>query len=265
MIELLLQKLSQIRSREEKFNVAREYLQILVLKILSDAQAFQGMAFIGGTALRILFQIRRYSKDLDFSVTSKSKYKFDQITAAIARELELQNLAVDLKTKAGVVDNCMIHFTSVLQEAGIAVARDQKLSVKLEIDTSPPAGATFADTVVNADFIFPVRHYDVSSLMAGKLHAVIYRRFNKGRDFYDLLWYLSRKTQPNLKLLSNAIFQSEKERIELKEGRWIELLKKKLSAVDYRKVRRDLAPFIHDSNEVNLITAARFEQLLLKY
>ncbi len=267
MIELLLQKISNLKTREEKYNVAREYLQILVLKILSDAQAFQGMAFVGGTALRIIYQLRRYSADLDFSTTSSSskKYNFTQITKAIQHELTLQNIAVELKKKTGIVDSCMIHFTSVLQEAGIAVAPDRKLSVKLEVDTNPPKGAVIIESVINADFIFPIRHYDIPSLMAGKLHAVMFRRFNKGRDFYDLLWYLSRKTQPNLKMLSNAIFQTNKEKTSLEDGGWIKLLLEKLSNVDYRKVRRDLEPFIQYTKEVELINEARFKELLLNY
>jgi len=270
MIELLLQKLSKLSSREEKFNVAREYLQILVLKILADAQVFQGMAFIGGTALRILYQIRRYSEDLDFSVIAKSKYDFDSITAVIKRELALQNIAVELKLQRGenkhsAVDNCMIHFTTILQEAGIAVARDQKLSVKLEVDTNPPEGAVLTDTIVNADFIFPVRHYDISSLMAGKLHAIMFRRFSKGRDFYDLLWYLSRKTEPNLTLLSNAIFQTAHKRIPLENGAWIKVLGEKLERTDFSNIRRDLLPFIQDPNEVELINATHFKDLLLGY
>lgn len=264
MIDILLQQLSPLKTREEKFNVAREYLQIAVLKILSDAQAFQGMAFVGGTALRILYQVRRYSEDLDFSVTSKSKYNFEACTSAIERGFKLQNIAVELKTKRGVVDNCMIHFTSILQEIGIAVARDQKLSVKLEVDTSPPKGAEVTDTIVNSNFIFPVRHYDIPSLMSGKLHAVMFRRFTKGRDFYDLLWYLSRKTEPNLKLLSNAIFQTENKRIALEDGNWIALLRDKVAKVDFRKVRRDLEPFIQDANEAKLIDREYFEDLLLK-
>ena len=265
MIELLLQKLSKLKSREEKINVTREYLQILVLKILADAQMFQGMAFLGETALRILYQVRRYSEDLDFSVTSKTKYEFEACTAAIERALELQNIAVELRPKRGVVDNCMIHFTSILQEAGIAVARDQKLSVKLEVDTNPPKGAVVTDTIVNADFIFPVRHYDIPSLMAGKLHAVMFRRFNKGRDFYDLLWYLSRKTEPNLKLLSNAIYQTENVKIPVEDGRWIKLLGEKLEKIDLSKMRRDLEPFIQDASEVELVEPKHFKALLSNY
>jgi len=265
VIDLLIQKLDKLHLREEKFNVAREYLQILVLKILADAQAFQGMAFLGGTALRIIYQLRRYSEDLDFSVTSKVKYDFDLITSAIKRELALQNVPVELKQNRGVVDHCMIHFTSVLQESGIAVARNQKLSVKLEVDTNPPKGAGVIDTIINADFIFPVRHYDIPSLMAGKLHAVMFRRFNKGRDFYDLLWYLSRRIEPNLKLLSNAIYQTEQKRITLENGQWVKLLQKKLGEIDFSKIRRDLSPFIQDQNELKLIEVKRFEALLLNY
>ena len=265
MIDILLHKIAQLNSREEKFNVTREFLQILVLKILSDAQAFRGIAFIGGTALRILFQVRRYSEDLDFSVTSKSPYDFVSIINSIDQTFRLQNIPVEIKSKRGVVDSCMIHFTSVLQLAGISVARDQKLSVKLEIDTNPPHGAELEDTVINSEFIFPVRHFDIASLMAGKLHAVMFRKFSKGRDYYDLLWYLSRKIEPNIKLLENAILQTEGERVALSERVWVALLKEKLVTSDYKKIRRDVQPFVIDANEVELITKESFLSLLASY
>lgn len=265
MKDILFHKLSFLKSREEKFNVTREYLQILLLKILADAGAFQSMAFIGGTALRILYKMRRYSEDLDFSITAKDKYNFEAYLGIITRELALQDISVQLKQKRGIVDGCSVNFTSLLQDADIAVAPNQKLSIKLEVDTNPPDGATIVDSIVNADFIFPVRHYDIPSLMAGKLHAVMYRRFSKGRDFYDLLWYLSQKIEPNLKLLSNAIFQTEEQRINLSKNRWIELLDDKLKKVDFAKIRRDLAPFIQDLKELELIELEYFQTLISSY
>jgi len=265
MIELLLQKLLRSYSREEKFNLTREYLQILILKILSDAQVFQSIAFLGGTALRIIYQLNRYSEDLDFSVIFRSKYDFQTITSALDRRLYLENIPHELKVKSGVIDSCMIHFTSILQEVGIAIAKDQKLSVKLEIDTNPPLGAKTMDSIINSDFIFPVRHYDIPSLMAGKLHAVMFRKYAKGRDFYDLFWYLTRKTQPNVKLLSNSIYQAEREKLSLDRNQWITLLKEKIIEKDFKKIRRDLEPFIHDSNELKLIDYKYFEMALSKY
>ena len=265
MIDLLLQKLSELKTREEKFNVAREYLQILILKILSDAQSFGGIAFVGGTALRIIYHVRRYSEDLDFSVISKSKYDFDRIIDALRRELMLQNIDVELKSKKGVIDSCMIHFMAVLQEAGIAAARDQKLSVKIEVDTNPPKGAKVIEAIINADFIFPVRQYDIPSLMAGKLHAVMFRKFSKGRDFYDLLWYLTQKIEPNLLLLENAIVQSTGTKVSLQSGLWIKMLTDVLFAVDFDKVRRDVAPFIIDQNEVALLNKKSLIGLLTAY
>ena len=265
MIDLLKAKIAELKSREQKYNLTREYLQILALKILSDAQMFQSIAFIGGTALRILYRVRRYSEDLDFSVVKSELYNFEKILEILDRELYLLNIEVEFKKKRGVVDTLMINFVSVLQELGISVAKDQKLSIKLEVDTKPPAGAVTQETIVNADFIFPIRHYDLSSLMSGKLHAILCRKYTKGRDFYDLLWYLSRRTKPNLPLLENALFQTEKERHNLTKDSWQTLLKERFSKVDFKKARRDVEPFIEDFNEVGLIEETRFVQLLAWY
>ena len=77
------------------------------------------------------------------------------------------------------------------------------------MDTNPPKGGRTAETPLNKTYIFSVRHFDLPSMLATKLHACFYRKYTKGRDFYDLVWYLGRKVFPNLELLNNAIQQTE--------------------------------------------------------
>ena len=265
MIDVIRQKLSGISTREQKFNVAREFLQIVVLKILSDAQAFAHIAFIGGTALRILYGVKRYSEDLDFSLVENNGYDFQALTEIVSKEIDLQNVKVELKKKSGIIDHCMINFPSILQDLQISVARDQKLSVKLEIDTKPPNGAIITETVVNSNFMFPIRHYDLPSLMSGKLHAILFRKFLKGRDYYDLFWYLSRKTEPNLQQLENAIYQTEKKKLRLTGSSWQRMLEEKFSTVNFRKVQSDVQPFIENRQDIEMLTEKHFRAALASY
>lgn len=262
MIDILRRHLGTLKTREQKFNATREFLQILILKILSSSQAFSSVAFMGGTALRIVFHLRRFSEDLNFSVSKHSKYDFPKMVSTLERELQLVNLPVQTRTKRGVVDSCMIHFLSVMHDLEIAVARDQKLSIKIEIDTKPPEGAVIVESVVQSEFLFPLCHYDLASLMAGKLHAILHRKYVKGRDYYDLLWYLVHHVSPNEALLRNAIVQTQGDCKNLAQHGWRRLLAIRIAEVDFRKVRADVEPFIEDPSEVQMLTSERFEHAI---
>ena len=108
------------------------------------------------------------------------------------------------------VHSAFIRFSGLLYELGLSPHRDEVLAVKIEVDTNPPAGATLATTVVRRHVILQLQHHDRASLFAGKLHAILQRPYTKGRDLYDLLWYLSDPSwpPPNLALLNNALHQT---------------------------------------------------------
>ena len=98
--------------------------------------------------------------------------------------------------------------------------------------------------------------------MAGKLNAVMFRKYSKGRDFYDLLWYLTKNIKPNIKLLNNGIIQTQKEDMEITEENWKEHVLKSLRSLDYEKIQKDVSPFLIDRNESELIKLSTFEKLL---
>lgn len=262
MLEIIENKIKKSKSKEEKISILKEFLQILVLKILRDKNVFLNIAFIGGTCLRIVYDLKRYSEDLDFSLISKKGYDFLSLLDNLKKELDLYNIQTDFKYKTGMVNNCFIKFKDVLQNFNLHHHRDEKLSIKLEIDTNPPNGATLEEKIVNNEFILNLITYDLPSLMAGKLHAVMCRKYSKGRDFYDLLWYLTKKTTPNIKLLNNSIIQTEKEDWKITETSWKEVLLKKIKTIDYKKVRNDVYPFLETKEEVELIRLSAYEGLL---
>ena len=262
MIEILKEKINSVESREEKINIVREFLQVLILKIMRDKNAFLNIAFVGGTALRILYKLKRFSEDLDFSLISKKNYDFINILQEIKKETDLYNLPIEIKYKTGVVNSCFIKFKNVLQSLELDKHRDEKVSIKLEIDTNPPTGAKIEEKIINDHFIFDIRAYDLSSLMSGKLHAVLTRKYSKGRDFYDLIWYLTNEVKPNVKFLNNALIQTQKESWNLTEENWKEKVFNKIKGLDYKKIQNDVERFLARKEEVTLINIETYKKLL---
>ena len=154
MIEILRQQFSEKDSAEDKLNKIREFLQIISLKIIYDKNFFKHLAFVGGTALRVLFGVRRFSEDLDFSLTQKKGYNFFKLNSEIASALRLYGLNVESQAKTtGNVHNAVIKFGGLLKEAGLSNLNEQKLRIKIEVDANPPKGWHVQDTVVNKTYI----------------------------------------------------------------------------------------------------------------
>lgn len=254
MIELLRQQFTGGMPNEEKINKAREFLQIAALKIMYDKGYLQKVAFVGGTALRLLYDLRRFSEDLDFSLVDKKGYDFLEINKEIERGFRLYGLDVETKIKESkVVQSTFLRFIGLLKELGLSALNEQKLSIKIEIDSNPPKGWRTETTLVNKVYLVNLVHFDLPSLYATKLHACFFRRFTKGRDFYDLVWYITKKAKPNYTLLNNAIKQTEGRDPELNERNFKEFLLTKLSKIDFEAVKEDVERFLEDKTELRLL------------
>ena len=254
MIEVLKQQFTPSMPAEEKLNRTREFLQVMALKNLADQNAFENLAFVGGTALRILYDIRRFSEDLDFSLVAAKGYDFKKLSDGLRRYFELNNLPVESKPKVEkTVHSTFLKFPGVLKELGLGAFEAQKLSIKLEVDSNPPKGWKLADTTLNKTFIFSVRHFDLPSMLAAKIHACFFRKYTKGRDFYDLVWYLGRKVSPNLDLLNNAILQTEKKALDITTANLTTFMVTRLERVDFNAAVADIRRFILDENELRAI------------
>lgn len=254
MYELLKQKLVKDMSTEDATNKAREFLQILMLKVIFDKGGFDNLAFVGGTALRILYGLRRYSEDLDFSLTKKEGYSFKGLIDALLYELKNYGLKVEAApTETNIVHKSMVKFPGLLAQLGFKQPKDQKLSIRLEIDTNPPKGWQNAVTPVTESFVFAVTHFDLSSMYATKLHACFFRKYIKGRDFYDLVWYLGKKTVPNFTLLNNAIRQTQKKDFNLGPDNLKAFMRDHLEKVDFAVARKDVERFLEDKNELKML------------
>ncbi|MCK4351895.1 nucleotidyl transferase AbiEii/AbiGii toxin family protein [candidate division WOR-3 bacterium] len=254
MLDLIKKNISGISGREAKTHITREFLQLLILKILYDKGYFKNLAFVGGTALRFLYGLRRFSENLDFSLISGKGYKFDIFLERVAYELGKAGFSLEVKkSMERPVQSAMFKFKDILYLLGLSNQRGQKLFIKLEVDSNPPKGWNTELSLVSKHFVFTVTHFDISSLYATKLHACFFRKYIKGRDFYDLIWYFGKKSIPNFELLNNAIEQTEHRRINLNAENFNNFLKEKLASVDFVKVRKDVERFIEDKNELKLL------------
>jgi hypothetical protein len=247
-------------------NVAREYLQARFLGALQRAGAMISLAFQGGTALRFLYAMARYSEDLDFALEStRSQYDLRAYLRAIQTELQAEGYAVTVRVSdRQAVHSAWVRFPGLLYELGLSPHRDETLGVKLEVDTNPPAGAGLATTVVRRHVILQLQHHDRASLLAGKLHAILQRPYLKGRDLYDLLWYLSDPDwpAPNLTLLNNALQQTGWSGKLLTPGTWREAVRERLHAASWDQAVADVRPFLASGADAALLTPENLRRLL---
>lgn len=243
--------------QEQKRNILREYLQAHVLYSLQSVRAFERIAFVGGTALRFLYGLHRYSEGLDFSLEYVEGYSFARLIDRVESDLANAGFDVTVHPHEGEpIHSAFIRLPGLLYEAGLSPHRTEKVSAKIEIDTHPPAGATTRTTLINRHFLLALLHYDIPSLMAGKLHALLSRSYTKGRDIYDLLWYLSRPdyVDPNIPLLQNALTQTGWNSPQVTAENWRAVVADKILELDFAKIAEDVGPFLERPEDRALIT-----------
>jgi predicted nucleotidyltransferase component of viral defense system len=238
-------------------NTAREYLQARILQSLQEQGAFTQWAFLGGTALRFLFRLPRYSEDLDFSAVQPfNKDEFLKQIQKIKTSLERETYTVDIKPGAsGAVASVFIKFRGLPFEMGISPHESEVLSIRVEVDTNPPAGAATETTVVRRHVMLNILHYDKASMLAGKLHAILARRFTKGRDLFDLAWYLADPEcpEPNLDLLNNALLQTGWDGPRMTRDNWRDIIARHLQDIAWERAREDVRPFLENQKELAFV------------
>jgi predicted nucleotidyltransferase component of viral defense system len=256
--DYLAQLLESQPSGLARRNLAREYLQARILQCLQESGAFLSWAFLGGTALRFLYGIPRYSEDLDFSLMAPQEPSgFRQALLDIRRRLEAEAYTVELKVNdRKTVNSAFVRFPGLLYELGLSPRANEVLAVKLELDTNPPAGAGLATTLIRRFVTLNLPHHDQASLLAGKLHAILARPHTKGRDLYDLVWYLSDPTwpAPNYKLLNTALAQTVWPGPVMAPANWIAVLAGRLESVNWGEALQDVRPFLERQAELALLT-----------
>lgn len=272
MNSIIDQMLSQHPSatQNDKKNSMKEVIQEIVLCGLSRAGLFKEAAFYGGTALRIFHGLDRFSEDLDFSLmTADPDFRLDDYLPAVEKELltygfhfkaEPKNKTVDSDIlSAFVKGNTREHILLCYADEQLArsVVGTEVIKVKFEVDTTPPPYAGFERKFRLLPVPYEVNLYDMPSLFAGKIHAVICRAWKnriKGRDLYDYVFYCSRQTPVNLKHLNARLVDSEYEgtRSDMSLDGIKDILRKRFDTIDYAQARDDVLPFIQNPASLDI-------------
>jgi predicted nucleotidyltransferase component of viral defense system len=266
MKDYLASQVKQAATPLEGRNLVREYLQARILESLQRSGAMIPLTFHGGTALRFLFSYGRYSEDLDFALVGNRKaYDLQAFIQSIRSDFAREGYRLETKMNIQrTVNSAWIRFPGLLFEMNLSTMENEVMAVKIEVDTSPPEGSHSTTTVVRRFVILQLHHHDKASLFAGKLHAVLQRPYPKGRDLYDLLWYLSDPAwdPPNLVFLNNALTQTNWKGERLTEGNWKMIVLSRLESLNWRMVIEDVRPFVEPGFNLDLLSLANMRGLL---
>ena len=199
----------------EEEQALREITQEIALAALGRSDFYEKAGFQGGTCLRIFHGLNRFSEDLDFALTKPdTTFEITSYLEQVGKEMQAfgYEIEVEDRSKAGLaVQKAFLKDDSLGKVLTLGYRPRtgplRKLRIKIEVDSRPPAGASYEMPVLDFPFPSAVRVFDQPSLFAGKIHALLCRGYLKGRDWYDFIWYTARKTPVNLTLLSAALDQ----------------------------------------------------------
>lgn len=203
-----------INSIEDEENAYKEILQEVALYALSTTNFFTKGAFQGGTSLRILYQLPRFSEDLDFILLQPDKnFNWQPYIKAIVSGFKLFGIdpeIIDRGKADQTVQKLFLKDNSIGKIINLNYNHftKKKLTIKLEIDTNPPTGSNLETKYLDFPIDCSILTQDLASNFAGKCHALLCRAYTKGRDWFDFSWYIARSTPINFNFLSSAIDQN---------------------------------------------------------
>ena len=263
----------------DKRNSMKVIMQEIVLCGLSRAGFFKQAAFYGGTALRIFYGLDRFSEDLDFSLKAPAPdFDLQQFFPSLLKEANSFGVNVSIREKEKSADTFiksaflkgntkehLLYFYGA-DSSFASVMDNETIKIKLELDVNPPPHASFEQKYRLLPVPYAITLYDEPSLFAGKLHAVICRKWGnriKGRDLYDYVFYLARGTKVNKKHLLARLAESGVVAPEddYSANQVLELLKERFSVINYEQAKEDVLPFIKDPSQLDLWSADFFQQI----
>lgn len=269
IIEQMLSKY-EIKNLNDEINALKEIIQEIVLSGLSRGGFFDEAAFYGGTALRIFYNLDRFSEDLDFALLSPNKdFDISKYFSYVEKELKAYDLNLEVSTrnkninsnitsaflKGDTKEHILKFFPGNSNHTYNQTLKDIK--IKFEVDINPPLGAIYEMRYKLLPSPHQVKLYDKTSLFAGKIHAILCRNWNirvKGRDLYDYIFFLSNNVEVNVELIRNKLVASkyinenDVFNIDVLKG----MLKSKFSEINYNDAKEDVLPFIRDTDSLNM-------------
>lgn len=264
------------RNNNERENAIKEIMQEIALAGLSRAKFFENAAFYGGSCLRIFHGLNRFSEDLDFALLNRNMdFNLNNFLPMLKKEFQSYGIDVNVEFKVKNLDravqsaflkgNTLMLLMSFSPESSDAkgIICDQKIKIKIEIDTeNPPGGQTeFRYRMLPAPY--EIQIFDEPTLFSGKIHAVLcrdYRHRVKGRDYYDYLFYVGKGTAINLVYLSNKLKDSGKigSDVELTSEMVKQMLRERFLSTDYELAKRDVMNFVPDQDSLSLWKSSLF-------
>lgn len=269
-------------SAQDYENALKEIIQEIALLGLWRSKFFEHAAFYGGTALRILYGLDRFSEDLDFSLL-KPNHDFRLNPYLKSVEEELRGMGFDAtveareKTIKTSTESAFIKtgtketFIKIQAPDSLAkrVHENQLMSIKFEVDVDPPSNFESEAKTLLQPIPFSVNTYTMPDLFAGKIHAILQRNWKnrvKGRDYYDLVWYIARDVPVHLIHLEQRLRQTSGWTMKrnLRQTDLLNLLEEKISSLDVTAAKKDVAPFLKDKATLDLWSKDFFRSLLTR-
>jgi len=272
MIKQMLSRYD-IKNDDDYYNALREIFQEIALAGLYRGNFFEKAAFYGGTALRIFYNLDRFSEDLDFSLlTPQQNFSLEPYFKYIKDEFEALGINVNIENKvkknisniesAFLKSDTYIHILSFEYKFNL----NKTIKIKFEVDINPPLDFSTEEKLLLQPFSFFVKCFTPQDMFAGKMHAILFRNWKnrvKGRDWYDLEWYIKSGIKLNLKHLTARARQSNSignEKYFTKEL-LLEMLHSKIEQIDLENAKVDIRRFIKDDRILNIWSKEYFKLL----
>ena len=268
------------QNEEEILSALREIMQEITLAGLSRTDFFEKVALYGGTALRIFYGLDRYSEDLDFSLLKPdSNFSIEPYFKAILDEFKSLGLTVSIKekkkTKQTAIDSAFLKAETIWQEIVLVdiiketgVRSNKTLKIKIEVDRQPPLNFRTEEKLLLRPFSFYVKCFTKSNLFAGKMHALLFRKWQnrvKGRDWYDLEWYVKKGIPLDVNhFLTRAKDTNDWQDDDISNEQIIELLDTKIKSVSFSSIKEDVVRFIQNDDVLNIWSPEYFKDLIEK-
>ena len=267
-----------INNSNDASNALREIMQEIALAGLERSNFFEQAAFYGGTALRIFYGLNRFSEDLDFSLLEPNRnFHFEKHLISIQNEFESLGMKISInekqKTNVNNIESAFLKADTTWREIilentmpQIGLAQKPTIKIKLEIDTQPPLGFETEEKLLLKPFSFYVKCCTKSSLFAGKMHALLFRKWKnnvKGRDWFDFEWYVKNGIPINLNHFANRAYDSghwQKQNISLEELKIFIL--QKIDVLDFNKIKADIIRFIPNAKALDIWSPLYFKDLI---
>jgi predicted nucleotidyltransferase component of viral defense system len=265
-------------NQAEAIQALREIMQEVALAGLYRAGFFEKAAFYGGTALRIFYDLDRFSEDLDFSLLKTiPDFSINNYLNAVRSEFNSLGMDVSIKekikTKKTNVESAFLKSKTIWKELILEDiisqhGLDQRPNIKinLEVDINPPLGFETEEKLLLRPFSFYVKCFTLTNLFAGKMHALLFRKWKnnvKGRDWCDMEWYVKKGTSLNLHhFLIRAQDSDDWSEENISEKEFRDLLHARIDAVDFTRVKADIIRFIRNPKVIEIWSPQYFHDLV---